>query len=112
LQLAPDGIDVSVIHPSPVSTRFYDLAHALPTMKLFQSTGTTADVVADVLLRGIGRSVTIDQGYYPIVLRILLHVLDGTLLTQLSSHFSGGVADYQFLKQSTPEKSSKASASS
>ena len=69
-----DGIDVCVLHPSPVNTAFYTGAHNMPTLKFFQSTGGSADGVADVLLRGIGRSVIIDQGYYPITLRLLLRV--------------------------------------
>ena len=61
-ELGPEGIDVAVMHPSPVATRFYAGTHALPTLKMFQSTATGPDAVAEVLLRGIGRTVIIDQG--------------------------------------------------
>ena len=38
-ELGPEGIDVCVIHPSPVATRFYTGTHALPTLKMFQVRG-------------------------------------------------------------------------
>jgi short-subunit dehydrogenase len=61
-EAGPEGIDVSVLHPSPTATRFYDGAHAMPTLKMFQSTAIGPDAVADVAIRGVGRSVIIDQG--------------------------------------------------
>jgi short-subunit dehydrogenase len=76
-EVRQDGIDVSVLHPSPVATAFYTGAHAMPTLKFFQSTGTGPDRVADALLAGIGRSVIVDQGYYSISLRMLLRVSRG-----------------------------------
>lgn len=97
-ELAPEGIDVTVIHPSPVATRFYDLAHAMPTLRAFQSTATSADAVAEALLRSLGRTVVCEQGYYPFALRVLLRVIDVTLLSELLSRFAGSVADYKFLK--------------
>ena len=61
-EITPDGIDVAVLHPSPVSTRFYQGTHALPTLQLFKSTATGPDGVAATLLRSLGRTVVVDQG--------------------------------------------------
>ena len=36
-EVRQDGIDVSVLHPSPVATSFYAGAHAMPTLKFFES---------------------------------------------------------------------------
>src|SRR6185437_4446782 len=68
-EVTPDGIDVAVIHPSPTQSRFYQGTHALPTLKLFQSTAAGPDGVAACLLRSIGRVVVVDQGYYPFMFR-------------------------------------------
>lgn len=93
-----DGIDVCVLHPSPVNTRFYTGAHNMPTLKFFQSTGGSADGVADVLLRSIGRCVIADQGYYPITLRLLLRVLDPSFFTEIVARTAHTVGDYKVLK--------------
>ena len=47
-----DGIDVSVIHPSPTATRFYDnlKAHAMDALVFFKNTATGLEHIADGLL--------------------------------------------------------------
>ena len=91
---------MTVAHPSPVATRFYDLAHAMPTLRMFQSTATGPDAVAESLIRGLGRTVVCELGYYPIALRLLLRLIDITLLSELLSRFAASVEDYRFLKAS------------
>jgi short-subunit dehydrogenase len=73
-EVRADGIDVCVLHPSPVNTAFYTGAHAMPTLKMFQSTAGSADNVADCLLRSIGRCVIVDQGYYSVGMRVMQRV--------------------------------------
>jgi short-subunit dehydrogenase len=75
-ELRQDGIDVCVLHPSPVATRFYDKAHAMPTLQMFQATATGPEGVAEALIRGLGRSVIVDHGYYSLAMRLLQRVAD------------------------------------
>lgn len=111
-EVGPDGIDVSVLHPSPVATRFYTGAHALPTLQMFKNTAVGPDAVADVALRGVGRSVIIDQGYYPISFRLLLRIIDFTALVEIMGVSAAGVKDYQVLKQQTEAAKVAATAAS
>lgn len=62
------------------------------------------DGVADVLLRGIGRSVIIDQGYYPFALRVLLRIIELTWLTDVMAIFAGSIGDYKYLKVAQAKK--------
>lgn len=79
-------------------------AHAMPTLMLFKSTAGGPDHVADVLLRGIGRSVIIDQGYYPLVWRLPLRLLDVGLFAEIMSRIGPYVSDYQMLKAASAAK--------
>jgi short-subunit dehydrogenase len=97
-ELNRDGIDVCVLHPSPVQTNFYAGAHAMPTLQFFQSTGGTADHVADVLLRSVGRCVIVDQGYYSVALRLLLRVIDFAFLSEVVAVSAHQTGDYKVLK--------------
>jgi len=76
-ELSPQGIDVCVVHPSPVASRFYDGAHSLGALNFFKGTATGPDRIACVvapalraltracasvaLLKSIGRTVVCDQ---------------------------------------------------
>ena len=90
---------MGVIHPSPVATNFYTGTHALPTLQLFKSTATGPDNVAEVLLRGLGRTVIIDQGYYPPALRLLLRVVELSWLTDIMVLLASTIDDYKYLKK-------------
>eukprot|EP00750_Incisomonas_marina_P020102 INCI3724.2.p1 GENE.INCI3724.2~~INCI3724.2.p1 ORF type:complete len:367 (+),score=55.80 INCI3724.2:64-1164(+) len=101
--LAPEvrafGIDVSVIHPSPVTSRFYDGAHSLGALLFFKGTGKGPEVVVAKTFQGIGRQVIIDQGYYAIGLRMLLKVLDVSFLTEAVAATAHTMGDYVKLTQ-------------
>jgi len=109
-EAGPEGIDVSVVHPSPTATRFYDGAHAMPTLKMFQATAIGPDAVADVAIRGVGRSVIIDQGYYPLVMRLLIRLVDLVFLSDLLVMLAPYVQDYKYLKAQPPPASAPAPA--
>lgn len=102
-ELRPDGIDVLVVHPSPVNTGFYAGNTAgLDAPKFFQKTAGSPVNVASCYFSSIGRFVSHDQGYYPVVFRILLKVLDVTLFNQIIAWASAGMSDYKKLKQPRP----------
>lgn len=53
---AGDGIDVFVLHPSPVDTNFYssDTAHKSASLSLFKKTANSPASIADDIFRTIG----------------------------------------------------------
>jgi hypothetical protein len=113
VSLAPevraDGVDVCVIHPSPAATRFYARADAMPTLRLFQATAGGPDAVADALLRGLGRSVVVDQGYYPFVWRLLFKAVDVVFFAECLARGATAVADYRVLKAAQAARRAAAS---
>jgi len=58
--------------------------------------------VASCYFRSIGRFVNHDQGYYPVVFRILLKLLDVTFFNQIIAWASANMADYKQLKKPRP----------
>ena len=52
-----------------------------------------------VLLRGIGRNVIIDQGYYPPALRLLLRIVELAWLTDIMVVFASWIDDYKYLQK-------------
>lgn len=114
VSLAPevraDGVDVCVIHPSPAATRFYARADAMPTLRLFQATAGGPDAVADALLRGIGHSVVVDQGYYPFVWRLLFKAVDVVFFAECLARGATFVADYRVLKAAQAARRAAAAA--
>jgi len=92
-EVRQDGIDVCVMHPSPVATSFYNGAHAMPTLKMFQATATGPDGVAEALVRGLGRSVVVDHGYYSFAMRLVQRVADAAFLAEVISRLAHTMAD-------------------
>lgn len=99
-----DGIDVSVLHPSPVATNFYAGSPATPTLSMFKSTAVGPDAVAEVAIRGVGRNIIVDQGYYGPTFRFLLRLLDFTLMSEIVAASAQGTGEYQFLKAAEKKK--------
>lgn len=103
-EIRTDGIDVSVLHPSPVATSFYQGAHAMPTLKFFESTATGPEDVAEVFMRGLGRSVIIDHGYYSFSMRILQRIVDAAFLAEIISRVAYTMSDFNVLKAARKTK--------
>ena len=110
ISLAPeircDGIDVTVVHPSPVRTNFYSrVSHNLDAIAFFKSTASGPDRVADVLLDSVGKCVVRDQGYYPILLRMLLKFVDVNFLSECITRTAHLMKDFR--EVASKEKASK-----
>jgi len=83
-ELRGDGIDVLVVHPSPVKTFFYaGNKHNIGIMKFFQSTGTSPERIANCFFRAVGRTLVYDQGYYSFMIRLVLRLIDITFLQNI-----------------------------
>jgi len=95
-----DGIDVQVLHPSPVDTNFYkvDSASKSGMLNLFSKTATSPKTIAETVFATVGRGVVRDQGYF-VFLRYLMLILDFgafTWITVITAKFTG---EYKNLKK-------------
>ena len=93
-ELRADGIDVIVVHPSPIASNFYQSTHDMGAIRMFKATANTPDVIADSLFSGAGRVVIRDQGYFPAVQKLLLTALDYNLLAVIITWTSGMAGDF------------------
>ena len=89
------GIDVTVVHPSPVASRFYDKAHALDSIAFFKKCGAACgavpalvltlrplcrfnvapDALPDLIFASIGRCVWRDIGGVAVCFRLMMKLL-------------------------------------
>jgi short-subunit dehydrogenase len=99
-ELYPDGIDVLVVHPSPVDTGFYsNHDHVVGAVKFFQKTATSPMVIANCFFKSVGKIVVHDQGYYSVCVRMLLKVLDVNALGWIIWKMAGTQADFKNAKR-------------
>jgi short-subunit dehydrogenase len=90
-----DGLDVLVVHPSPVDTGFYSgNKHDLSAMKFFMKTATSPEVIATCFFKSVGKTVVCDQGYFSLVLKMLLKVIDYNFISILLTRTSTMSGDY------------------
>ena len=76
----------------------------MPTLKFFESTATGPDDVAECLMRGLGRSVVIDHGYYSFSMRILQRIADAAFLAEVISRVAHTMSDFTVLKAARATK--------
>ncbi|KAL3143531.1 hypothetical protein ABBQ38_002330 [Trebouxia sp. C0009 RCD-2024] len=97
--LAPEvkasGIDVMVAHPSPVASRFYNGAHGLSTLQMFQKLGVPAEELPSVIFSGIGRTVHRDIGPTAVLFRLLVKWLDYNLFACIICYIAPWMTDYK-----------------
>jgi len=86
-ELRPDGIDVFVMHPSPVNTNFYsnDSVKGSSSMNFFKKTSSSPKSIAADMIANVGRfgCVIRNQGYFAIGLQFLLRIADIQFLSIL-----------------------------
>jgi len=95
-----EGIDVLVMHPSPVDTNFYnaDTAHKSGSLGLFRKTATAPTLIADVMFSSVGQyTVVREQGYFSISLRLLLKLVDPNFLATIIAYTSHLSAEWKKL---------------
>ena len=96
-EVRADGVDVTVVHPSPTNSNFYARkdTHALDALAFFKSTATGPERIARKALQCVGRQVVCDQGYYSIGLRGMLKILDVTFLGEMVARTAHTLGDYK-----------------
>jgi short-subunit dehydrogenase len=97
-EVAEFGIDVLAVHPSPVSTSFYQNAHSTDTINLFKRTAITPDVVASFYFSSVGRVVVADQGWFCVAAQLLVKTASFNLLADIMKLVMPTLPDYQLLK--------------
>ncbi|WPT16597.1 Very-long-chain 3-oxoacyl-CoA reductase [Picochlorum sp. SENEW3] len=96
-EVRSEGIDVLVIHPSPVATRFYDKAHKLGALEFFKKLAVAPDDLPDIIFSSIGRLIWRDIGPTAIGFRVLMKVLDYNLfafIIAVTARFTGDFKKY------------------
>jgi len=86
-ELRPDGIDVFVMHPSPVNTNFYsnDSVKNSSSMNFFKKTSSSPYQIAGDMINNLGRfgCVIRNQGYFALGLQFLLRLVDIQMISIL-----------------------------
>ncbi|KAH8607242.1 putative short chain dehydrogenase Enoyl (Acyl carrier protein) reductase [Trypanosoma vivax] len=92
------GIDVSVIHPSPVQTNFYkNQGPALDSLKAAQKAACSPVNIADDIFAAAGRLTVWDQGLTCAAFRLVNKVLDFQLFSELIVRFARLNGDHRRL---------------
>ena len=79
------GVDVCVVHPSPIRSRFYDNAGDGAEVNFFKSTATGPEVLVNHMFASIGHLVISNQGYFPKVMGILHKLVDPSFLVEITA---------------------------
>jgi len=106
-EVKQDGIDVFVLHPSPVDTAFYsgDTAHKSASLSFFQKTANSPASIADTMFKSIGQATVVrDQGYFAVGLHMLLKVVDINFLSLVFSYTAHLSGEYKKLIAERKEK--------
>ncbi|KAK2964431.1 putative Very-long-chain 3-oxoacyl-CoA reductase 1 [Blattamonas nauphoetae] len=70
------GVDVVVLRPGPVNTRFYDRISGISILQAIQLVGSSPQSVVRKLFKSVGRLVACDVGLSTILVRLFTKVVD------------------------------------
>ena len=92
-ELRDVGIDVVVVHPSPVQSNFYrGAAGQMASLQQAQKAAVSPFVIADCILAAAGRLVVWDQGSTCAVFRLVMKTFDfafsNEVTSRLACHFN------------------------
>ena len=79
----------------------------MSALKFFQGTAVSPQQIADALFRCVGRTVVADHGYYSVINRLLLKVLDYTVMSDLMVLFVRDQGDFKAIKADQEAKIAK-----
>lgn len=92
------GIDVVVIHPSPVASNFYKTqGPQLDSLKQAQKAGVGPSVIADDIFSAAGRITVWDQGFVCMIFRVVNKILDWQFFAELVTRFGRLNGDHKKL---------------
>ncbi|KAJ1620944.1 hypothetical protein T492DRAFT_1074198 [Pavlovales sp. CCMP2436] len=102
------GIDVVVVHPSPMATNFFKAGEGLAMLMAFKKLAAGPEVIADVIFSSAGRFVVRDQGAVTIFFRLVLKVIDTVFFAEMTSWFAHTTGDYKTFTAQRNAKLAKA----
>ena len=106
------GIDVCVVHPSPIRSRFYDNAGDGAEVNFFKSTASGPEVLVAHLFACVGRLVFANQGYFPKVMGVLHHLMDFTCLVEITANVAHTAGSFKLAKAKEEEAKQRAKSKS
>ncbi|KAI9205412.1 uncharacterized protein BJ171DRAFT_423233 [Polychytrium aggregatum] len=96
-ELRPEGVDVMVVHPSPIASNFYKNS-SLDIVVLFKKTAASPSVISDAICRNAGYFTLVDDGYFGVTTKLILKVLDWSLFGEIMKFAVPITGDYKQLK--------------
>jgi NAD(P)-dependent dehydrogenase (short-subunit alcohol dehydrogenase family) len=93
-ELKPFGVDVTVVHPSPVASNFYANAVGFKMLEAPKASAQSPDSLVDHMFRGMGRVSILDQGGVTVAMRLGLKMADWGLITEAMRLFGGILPDF------------------
>ncbi|ORX61344.1 NAD(P)-binding protein [Hesseltinella vesiculosa] len=94
-----DGIDVLVVHPSPINSNFYSNAGKMSALTSAQKISSSPSIIADTICRDAGKVVVADQGFITVIMKIITtKLLDWNVFTEIMKHCLRFTGDYKAMK--------------
>ncbi|SAM08299.1 hypothetical protein [Absidia glauca] len=98
-EYAEDGIDVLVIHPSPINSNFYSNAGKMSALLSAQKLSSSPSVIADTICCNAGKVIVADQGIITVVMKIITtKLLDWNVFTEIMKLALRYTGDYKAMK--------------
>ncbi|KAI8067128.1 hypothetical protein BC940DRAFT_301363 [Gongronella butleri] len=98
-EYAEDGIDVLVVHPSPINSNFYSNAGQMSALLSAQKISSSPSIIADTICRNAGKVVVADQGLITVVMKIVTtKLLDWNVFTEIMKLALRFTGDYKAMK--------------
>jgi short-subunit dehydrogenase len=89
------GLDVVVIHPSPVASNFYKTqGPQLDSLKQAQKAGVSPSIIAEQIFASAGRLTVWDQGLVCVLFRVVNKIIDWQFFAEVVTRFGWMNADH------------------
>lgn len=96
VELQCKGIDVCVVHPSPVASHFYNsVQHKIDSMEQFKKIAVPPSVLPHAIFSAVGRVVLLDQGATAIMMRLFVAFVPYNFLASLIAFLAPVLPDYK-----------------
>ena len=89
------GIDVCVVHPSPIASRFYDNTHKIDMLDFFKLFSVAPETLPDFIFASVGRTVWRDIGGVAVFFRLMMKVVDYNFMATLLANIAHMMPDYK-----------------
>ena len=95
-ELRPRGIDVLVVHPSPIASRFLENAKGFSAAMSSAAVAVGPHVVANGIWRTAGRVVMYDQGFTTVIMKlVIIKLLDYNFVSEAMFRLGSLSGDYK-----------------